>query len=68
MDEMREKFEVYKVGFIDAIVDDDSGFERDHPYVSQEEYRIGMQDGMEAVSQHLNFARWKDDYVRRQKK
>ncbi len=66
---LKAEFEVYKNGFIDGFLGDmsDYGAEQ-HSYVRRAEYLVGEHDGFEVSRKHLNFARWKEDYVRRQKK
>lgn len=63
---LQEKYKVYKAGFIDGVV----GCPKitDYEACDHEEYRMGMQDGMEVVSKHLGYVRWKDDYNRRNEK
>ncbi len=71
---LKAEFQVYKNGFIDGFLGDTNdyggvGREAEHnSYVQRAEYLVGEHDGFEASRKHLNFTRWKEDYVRRQKK
>lgn len=63
-EEILRHYDAYKDGFRDGVAGD-----KVDNYITFlcEEYLLGFQDGAEMACQHLNFARWKDDYVRRQK-